>query len=143
MTAAIDKAVDGVIANLQAADSALSPDLLKITKFTLEFLEACGKMGDPQFRTHIKTRASELHNELSMAAAKAAAKAGPPVDPNAKTYASFEPAYSDYFCEFLGLRLRAFQIAALHIPSHRSKAPSPHASNAASSTSVSLVVRRR
>ena len=75
LTAAIDKAVDGVIANLQAADSALSADLLKITKFTLEFLEACGKMGDPQFRTHIKTRASELHNELSMAAAKAAAKA--------------------------------------------------------------------
>ena len=111
LTAAIDKAVDGVIANLQAADGALPPDLLKITKFTLEFLEACGKMGDPQFRTHIKTRASELHNELSMAAAKAAAKAPPaPADPNAKTYTSFEPAFTDYFCEFLGLRLRAFQI---------------------------------
>lgn len=111
LTAAIDKAVDGVLANLQANDAgALAPDLLKITKFTLEFLEACGKMGDPQFRAHIKTRASELHNELSIAAAKAAAKApAPAADPNAKTYTSFEPAYADYFCEFLGLRLRAFQ----------------------------------
>ena len=114
LTAAIDKAVDGVIANLQANDDgALPADLLKITKFTLEFLEACGKMGDPQFRAHIKTRASELHNELSIAAAKAAAKAPPPApDPNAKTYTSFEPAFADYFCEFIGLRLRAFQIEA-------------------------------
>jgi len=111
LAAAIDKAVDGVIANLQSADGALPPELLKITKFTLEFLEACGKMGDPQFRAHIKTRASELHNELSIAAAKAAAKAPPPApDPNAKTYTSFEPAFADYFCEFIGLRLRAFQI---------------------------------
>lgn len=111
LTAAIDKAVDGVISNLQAASGTLPPDLLKTTKFTLEFLEACGKMGDPAFRAHIKTRASELHNELSMAAAKAAANAPPPApDPNAKTYTSFEPAFSDYFCEFIGLRLRAFQI---------------------------------
>jgi hypothetical protein len=113
LTAAIDKAVDGVISNLQAAGGTLPPDLLKTTKFTLEFLEACGKMGDPDFRAHIKTRASELHNELSMAAAKAAAAAPPSAaDPNAKTYSSFEPAFSDYFCEFLGLRLRAFQIDA-------------------------------
>lgn len=112
LTGAIDKAVDGVIGNLQATATALPPDLLKITKFTLEFLEACGKMGDPSFRTHIKARASELHNELSIAAAKAAAAAPktPAVDPNAKTYASFEPAFADYFCEFIGLRLRAFQI---------------------------------
>ena len=112
LTGAIDKAVDGVIGNLQAATTALSPDLLKITKFTLEFLEACGKMGDPSFRTHIKARTSELHNELSIAAAKAAANAPKPpaVDPDAKTYDSFEPAFADYFCEFIGLRLRAFQI---------------------------------
>jgi len=110
LTAAIDKAVDGVLDNLRTRDGTLLPHQLKITKFTLEFLEACGKMGDPQFRTHIKTRASELHQELSRTATKATVKASAPGPTNAKTYTAFEPAYSDYFCEFIAVRLRAFQI---------------------------------
>jgi hypothetical protein len=105
LIATIDTAVDGVISNLRAANGTIPVELLKAAKVAIEFLEQCGKLGDPQFRGHIKSRASQLHHELSAAAggAKKAASAEP-------TYTSFEPAFSDYFCAFLGERLRAFQV---------------------------------
>jgi hypothetical protein len=103
----IDTAVDGVISNLRAAKGEIPMDLLKATKVALEFLEQCGKIGDPEFRGHIKSRTTQLHHELSTAASATARKAQAASDP---THSSFEPAFSDYFCMFLAERLQAFQV---------------------------------
>jgi hypothetical protein len=107
LIATIDTAVDGVISSLRTVRGDIPVDLLKATKVALEFLEQCGRLGDPQFRGHIKSRATQLHHELSSAASGTAKKA-PAADASAHT--SFEPAYCDYFCAFLSERLQAFQI---------------------------------
>jgi hypothetical protein len=108
LIATIDTAVDGVISNLRSVRGDIPVDLLKATKVALEFLEQCGKVGDPQFRTHIKSRTTQLHSELSSAATAAAKKAQPAAAE--LTHTSFEPAFSDYFCLFLGEHLQAFQV---------------------------------
>ena len=105
LIATIDTAVDGVIGSLRSSSGAVTSDQLKVAKVTIDFLEQCGKLGDPQFRTHIKSRATQLHHELT-AAARGSGKKGD----DGPTHTSFEPAFGDYFCAFLGERLQAFQI---------------------------------
>ncbi len=109
----IDRAVDGVIGNLKTLEGAqVPPPLVKTTMTALEFLEACTKLGDEQFRSHIKKRAIELQHEFAVLSRLAAVV--PPANPASgveeekPTHNSFEPAYADYFCKFLTSRLSCF-----------------------------------
>lgn len=58
---AVDKAVDGIVKELKAnAGGKVQPDVVEATQTTLNFLEACGQLKDPEFTQRARIRASEL-----------------------------------------------------------------------------------
>ena len=80
---AIDQTVDSVIAGMDSLDGeAPPPELLKAAQVTIGFLQACGELGDDDFRAHIKTRAGELQEEFVAAVGGGAAEAEKPTHDN-------------------------------------------------------------
>ena len=75
LMAAVDKAVDGIVQELDAqAGGKVRPDLLQATQTTLTFLEACGQMKDPEFTQRARIRASELLEAFGKVSAGTAAE---------------------------------------------------------------------
>jgi hypothetical protein len=128
LVAAIDQTVDSVIAGMDSLDGEEPPpDLLKAAQVTIGFLQACGELGDDDFRAHIKTRAGELQEEF-VAAAGAAEEVEKP------THDNFEDAFTDYFCEFILSRLEPFYL-------EEGDAPFPYVLNPAFSEALEKAIR--
>lgn len=131
LVAAIDKTVDSVIAGIAELDEETPPpDLLKAAQVTIEFLQACGEMGDGEFRAHIKARAGELHEEFAAAVGGGAAEQEKP------THDNFADAFSDYFCEFICSRLEPFYLEA-------GEAPLPYVLNPAFAGPLEKAIREQ
>lgn len=128
LVAAIDQTVDSVIAGMDSLEGeAPPPDLLKAAQVTIGFLQACGELGDDEFRSFIKTRAGELQEEF-LAAAGGGEKAEKP------THDNFEDAFADYFCEFILSRLEPFYL-------EEDEAPFPYVLNPRFSVALEKAIR--
>lgn len=126
---AIDQTVDSVIAGMDSLDGeAPPPELLKAAQVTIGFLQACGELGDDDFRAHIKTRAGELQEEFVAAVGGGAAEAEKP------THDNFEDAFADYFCEFILSRLEPFYL-------EEDEAPFPYVLNPAFAEALEKAIR--
>jgi hypothetical protein len=130
LLAAIDQTVDSVIAGMDSLEGEAPPaDLLKAAQVTIGFLQACGELGDDDFRAHIKTRAGELQEEFVAAAAGGGAE-----EVEKPTHDNFEDAFTDYFCEFILSRLEPFHL-------EESEAPFPYVLNPAFSEALEKAIR--
>jgi hypothetical protein len=126
---AIDQTVDSVIAGMDSLDGEPPPpELLKAAQVTIGFLQACGELGDDDFRRHIKTRAGELQEEFVAAAGGGGDEVDEP------THDNFEDAFADYFCEFILSRLEPFYLES-------DEAPFPYVLNPAFSGALETAIR--
>lgn len=129
LVAAIDQTVDSVIAGMDSLEGEVPPaDLLKAAQVTIGFLQACGELGDDDFRAHIKNRAGELQEEF------VAAAGGGPEEVEKPTHDNFEDAFTDYFCEFILSRLEPFYL-------EEGAAPFPYVLNPAFAGALEKAIR--
>lgn len=60
LIAAVDRSVDEIVKELAQSDGRVKPELMNATRVTLQFLEVCKDLNDPEFSSRTKERANEL-----------------------------------------------------------------------------------